>query len=107
MLKEIGNIQTLVLMIKLDYSEKDRFERKSEQYETERSNIDIKAITIAIGPWNYPFQLTLQPLVSALAAGNAVVLKPSEHAPHTAELIARLMPLAFPASWCRWSRAMA
>jgi aldehyde dehydrogenase (NAD+) len=51
---------------------------------------------LVIGPWNYPFQLTLQPLVSALAAGNAVVLKPSEHAPHTAELIARLMPLAFP-----------
>ena len=51
---------------------------------------------LIIGPWNYPFQLTLQPLVSALAAGNAAVLKPSEHAPHTAELIARLMPLAFP-----------
>ena len=51
---------------------------------------------LIIGPWNYPFQLTLQPLVSALAAGNAAVLKPSEHAPHTADLIARLLPLAFP-----------
>ena len=51
---------------------------------------------LIIGPWNYPFQLTLQPLVSALAAGNAAVLKPSEHAPHTAALIARLLPLAFP-----------
>ena len=51
---------------------------------------------LIIGPWNYPFQLALLPLVSALAAGNAAVLKPSEHAPQTAALIARLMPLAFP-----------
>ena len=51
---------------------------------------------LIIGPWNYPFQLALLPLVSALAAGNAAVLKPSEHAPHTAALLAGLMPLAFP-----------
>ena len=51
---------------------------------------------LIIGPWNYPFQLTLLPLVSALAAGNVAVLKPSEHAPQTAALIARLLPLAFP-----------
>jgi aldehyde dehydrogenase (NAD+) len=51
---------------------------------------------LIIGPWNYPFQLTLLPLVSALAAGNAAVLKPSEHAPQTAALMARLLPLAFP-----------
>jgi aldehyde dehydrogenase (NAD+) len=51
---------------------------------------------LIIGPWNYPFQLALLPLVSALAAGNAAVLKPSEHAPQTAALMARLLPLAFP-----------
>ena len=51
---------------------------------------------LIIGPWNYPFQLALLPLVSALAAGNAAVLKPSEHAPQTAALLARLIPLAFP-----------
>ncbi len=45
---------------------------------------------LIIGPWNYPFSLALQPLVSALAAGNTAVLKPSEHAPHTSALIARL-----------------
>jgi len=43
---------------------------------------------LILGPWNYPFQLCLQPLLSALAAGNTVVLKPSELAPHTASLIA-------------------
>jgi aldehyde dehydrogenase (NAD+) len=51
---------------------------------------------LIIGPWNYPFQLTLLPLVSALAAGNGAVLKPSEHAPQTAALLARILPLAFP-----------
>jgi aldehyde dehydrogenase (NAD+) len=50
---------------------------------------------LVIGPWNYPLSLALQPLVSALAAGNTVVLKPSEHAPHTAELLARLLAGAF------------
>ena len=52
---------------------------------------------LIMGPWNYPFQLTLRPLVSALAAGNTAVLKPSEHAPRTAALIAELIPRYFPA----------
>jgi aldehyde dehydrogenase (NAD+) len=46
---------------------------------------------LILGPWNYPFQLCLHPLVSALAAGNCAVLKPSEHAPRTASLIADLV----------------
>ena len=51
---------------------------------------------LVIGPWNYPFSLTIQPLVSALAAGNTAVLKPSEHAPATSALIAELIRAAFP-----------
>lgn len=50
---------------------------------------------LIIGPWNYPFSLTLQPLVSALAAGNTAVLKPSEHAPATAQLIEDLIKASF------------
>ena len=50
---------------------------------------------LVIGPWNYPFLLSLQPLVSALAAGNTAVLKPSEHAPATAALLERLAESAF------------
>lgn len=49
-------------------------------------------VVLIIGPWNYPVQLTLVPLVGALAAGNAVVLKPSELAPATSEVLARLIP---------------
>jgi aldehyde dehydrogenase (NAD+) len=50
---------------------------------------------LIIGPWNYPFQLCLHPLVSALAAGNTAVLKPSEHAPATGALIAELISANF------------
>ena len=46
---------------------------------------------LIIGPWNYPFHLAIQPLVSALAAGNTAILKPSEHAPATAALISCLL----------------
>lgn len=46
---------------------------------------------LIIGPWNYPFQLLLAPLVGALAAGNTVVLKPSEMAPHTQAVLTELI----------------
>jgi aldehyde dehydrogenase (NAD+) len=47
---------------------------------------------LVIAPWNYPVQLLLGPLVPALAAGNTVVLKPSEVAGATAEVLAELIP---------------
>ena len=56
---------------------------------------------LIIGPWNYPFSLTLQPLVSALAAGNTAVLKPSEQAPAVAALIERLVSEHFSAEVVR------
>jgi coniferyl-aldehyde dehydrogenase len=49
-----------------------------------------------IGAWNYPLLLSLSPLVGALAAGNHVMLKPSELAPRTADLMARLISDLFP-----------
>ncbi len=53
-------------------------------------------VALILGPWNYPLQLLLSPLVGALAAGNCVVLKPSEFAPHTAAAIAKLIGATFP-----------
>lgn len=53
-------------------------------------------VALIIGPWNYPFQLPLAPLVGAMAAGNCVVLKPSEFAPQTAAAIAQLIGAVFP-----------
>jgi hypothetical protein len=52
--------------------------------------------TLIIGPWNYPFQLLFTPLVSALAAGNGITIKPSELAPATEKVIAGLIPQYFP-----------
>ncbi len=49
-------------------------------------------VVLIIGPWNYPVQLVLAPLVAAIAAGNAAVLKPSELAPASSALLARLLP---------------
>ena len=53
-------------------------------------------VVLVIAPWNYPLQLSLAPAVAAVAAGNAVVIKPSEHAPRTAEKLADLTPAALP-----------
>src|SRR6476620_11930308 len=55
-------------------------------------------VVLVIAPWNYPVQLCLAPLVGALAAGNAVVLKPSEVAPATSRVLARLLPLKLDAA---------
>ncbi len=49
-------------------------------------------VVLIIAPWNYPVQLLLAPLVPALAAGNTVVLKPSEVAPATSAVLAELIP---------------
>ncbi len=52
-----------------------------------RIRYENKGVVLIISPWNYPFQLALNPLIAALAAGNAVVLKPSELTPATSQLI--------------------
>ncbi len=48
-------------------------------------------ITLIISPWNYPFLLCMNPAIGAIAAGNCVMIKPSEHAPHTSAIIANLI----------------
>lgn len=50
---------------------------------------------LILAPWNYPFQLALCPLISAVAAGNQVVLKPSELTPKTSEIIHKIMGKVF------------
>ncbi len=52
-------------------------------------------VALILGPWNYPLQLLLTPLVSAIAAGNGAVLKPSELAPRTAESITAMVRETF------------
>jgi len=55
-----------------------------------------KGVCLIIAPWNYPLNLALGPLVSALAAGNGAIIKPSEMTPHTSEVIASIVAETFP-----------
>ncbi|MES1924828.1 aldehyde dehydrogenase family protein [Salinisphaera sp. T31B1] len=54
-----------------------------------------RGVCLIISPWNYPINLSLGPLVSAIAAGNTVILKPSEMTPHCADLMAGLLAEVF------------
>lgn len=54
---------------------------------------------LIIGPFNYPFQLLLDPLVGAIAGGNCTVLKPSEDAAHTAVVVDKIIKSIFPAEY--------
>lgn len=53
---------------------------------------DPYGVVLVIGAWNYPLQLTLVPVAAAIAAGNCVVIKPSEVAPASAKFIAETLP---------------
>ena len=50
-----------------------------------------KGVALIIAPWNYPFQLLIAPLVSAIAAGNCAILKPSELSPATTSVVSKLI----------------
>ncbi len=58
-----------------------------------------RGVVLIIAPWNYPFQLLFNPLIGALAAGNCVVLKPSEFAPATAQVMKKIITENFPAEY--------
>jgi len=61
-----------------------------------RTNPVPYGVTLVIGPWNYPFMLSLVPMISALAAGNTVILKPSEVTSHSSAVMAALINSNFP-----------
>ncbi len=54
-----------------------------------------KGVTLIISPWNYPFQLAIDPLLYAIAAGNTAIVKPSEITPHTSALIKKILNEVF------------
>lgn len=57
---------------------------------------EAKGVCLLISPWNYPLNLTLGPLVHALAAGCTVIIKPSESTPRTSTLVREMMEATFP-----------
>lgn len=52
-------------------------------------------VVLVMSPWNYPFLLTIDPLIDAIAAGNTVVLKPSAYSPHTSRVIETIITECF------------
>lgn len=56
---------------------------------------DSLGVVLIIGPWNYPFQLVISPLMGAIAAGNCAIVKPSELAPATSKVVAQLVQDTF------------
>ncbi|WP_047548253.1 aldehyde dehydrogenase family protein [Psychroserpens sp. Hel_I_66] len=56
---------------------------------------ESKGVCLIISPWNFPVNLTFGPLVSAIAAGNTVILKPSEMTPHTSKVMSKIVSALF------------
>ncbi len=55
-----------------------------------------KGVVLVMAPWNFPFMLTLGPVIVAIAAGNTVIAKPSEHTPNASALITKIISETFP-----------
>lgn len=66
-----------------------QFHAKSYQIPSPYGNV------LVMSPWNYPFLLTMDPLVEAIAAGNTVIVKPSKYSPYTSEAIKKLLEQVF------------
>lgn len=60
---------------------------------------DPYGVVLIMSPWNYPFLLTLEPLIGAIAAGNCCIVKPSAYSPATSALIQRLLSECFPTEY--------
>jgi len=57
-------------------------------------------VTLIMSPWNYPYLLSIEPAIDAIAAGNTVVLKPSAYSPAVSALLAEMLELALPRELC-------
>lgn len=67
----------------------------SNPFSKNRIYYEPKGVCLIIAPWNYPFQLVMSPLISAIAAGNCVMIKPSELSSSTSTVIASIIKEAF------------
>ncbi|XP_076283855.1 aldehyde dehydrogenase type III isoform X3 [Lasioglossum baleicum] len=87
-----GEVKTLLMNIK-EWAAK---EKPPKAMVNIMDGIEIRkdpfGVVLIMGPWNYPFQLCIIPLMGAIAAGNCVILKPSELSSATSELFAKIIP---------------
>ncbi|TXK71021.1 aldehyde dehydrogenase family protein [Mesonia sp. HuA40] len=101
--------ETMLTEVLVVYKEINLFIKKLEQWSKpkkvksswlnfpSRAQLVPKAYgqVLIISPWNYPFQLAMNPLIGAIAAGNRVVLKPSEHSAATSNILATIIAKVF------------
>lgn len=96
--------ETSVIQAELRHSLKNlkswmKPERQSVPLALEPSSCSIqydpKGVVLIIAPWNYPVMLSLSPLIGAIAAGNTVILKPSEEAPASAKVLEKIIKQCF------------
>lgn len=101
-LTELGAIEEINYVLKRikSWAKPKTVARPLKQFPSvARIYTDPLGVVLMISPWNYPFSLTISPLIGAIAAGNCVTLKPSEIAPHTSRLIADLIRKIFDPSY--------
>ncbi|MBW7674669.1 aldehyde dehydrogenase [Chryseobacterium chendengshani] len=68
----------------------------ANQIATSKIHSEPLGCTLVIGAWNYPYQLSLSPLIASIAAGNCCILKPSEIAENTMKIMAKIINENFP-----------
>ncbi|KAG0227945.1 aldehyde dehydrogenase 3, member A2 [Actinomortierella wolfii] len=91
---EVSLILDAIRSLKDQYVEvqtKDQVEKAKDEKDKAFIRLSPKGNVLIIGAWNYPFLLTLEPLAGAIAAGNTVILKPSELAVTSMNLLAQLV----------------
>ncbi len=95
-LAEIGSVRNEIALTLRNLDRWTRPKRVKVQLSMKPATAEIirepLGTVLVIAPWNYPVHLLFMPVVAAIAAGNAVVVKPSELAPATSSLVARLVP---------------
>lgn len=108
-----SEFETYVSELSLIYHEINNFIKhikkwsKRKRVSTGMANFPAKSylipeplgVTLVIGAWNYPYQLSLVPAISALAAGNTVILKPSELPSRTSAIMAQIINSSFSANY--------
>ena len=78
------------------YSKPKRVATPLAQFRAESYKLACPYGTVLIiSPWNYPFMLSVEPLVDALSAGNSIILKPSEYSPNVSKVLEKLISQTF------------
>ncbi|NAS30069.1 aldehyde dehydrogenase family protein [Flavobacteriaceae bacterium R38] len=91
----LAEINTAIRKIKYWAKPKRTFPSLSNFPSTDKVYSEPYGTVLIIAPWNYPFQLAIMPLIGAIAAGNTVVLKPSELTNHTSKIILKIIESVF------------